>query len=147
MKERLNWNDYFMSIAEITSLRSTCSKLNVGAAITCKGRLVATGYNGSSTNEKHCIDEGCYEVNGHCLRTIHAEMNAIVNCAKQGVKLEGSKLYVTHYPCIRCMPLIIQAGIKEIYYLYDYHNNDYAQYLADLANVKIHKLQSKLNIS
>lgn len=142
---RPDWHEYFMGVAEWTAERATCQRLKVGAAIVCDGRLVSTGYNGSSKNEDHCSDVGCYEVNGHCLRAIHAEMNAISNCAKQGVKLENGTLYVTHYPCIRCMPLVIQSGINEIYYIEDYHNNEFSQHLADVANVKIIKMNSSLD--
>ncbi|WP_426056759.1 deaminase, partial [Escherichia coli] len=84
---------------------------------------IAGGYNGSVSGGTHCIDEGCYVVDNHCVRTIHAEMNAILQCAKFGVPTEGAEIYVTHFPCLQCTKMILQAGIKKIYYLKDYRND------------------------
>lgn len=145
INERPDWQEYFMGVAEWTAMRSTCNRLSVGAVIVKDGRLVAAGYNGSSTGEVHCLDHDCYMENGHCLRTVHAEMNAIVNCAKQGVEIDGAELYVTHYPCVRCMPLVVQSGIRKIYYINDYKNHEFAQHVADAANVEIIKMNSSLS--
>ena len=79
--ERIPWNQYFMAQSVLLSLRSTCKRLEVGATIVRDKRIIAGGYNGSVSGDVHCIDEGCYVVNGHCVRTIHAEMNAILQCA------------------------------------------------------------------
>lgn len=124
--ERIPWDQYFMAQALLLSLRSTCTRLEVGATLVRDKRIIAGGYNGSVSGDVHCIDEGCYVVDGHCLRTIHAEMNALLQCAKFGIPTEGSEIYVTHFPCLACTKAILQAGVKKIHYLYDYNNNTYA---------------------
>ena len=124
--KRIPWDQYFMAQSLLLSLRSTCTRLTVGATIVRDKRIIAGGYNGSVTGDLHCIDEGCYIVDGHCLRTIHAEMNAILQCAKFGVGTENAEIYVTHFPCLQCTKMILQAGIKKIHYLKDYRNDPYA---------------------
>lgn len=135
MQERIPWNQYFMAQAVLLSLRSTCTRLEVGATIVRDKRIIAGGYNGSVSGDVHCIDEGCYVVDGHCVRTIHAEMNAILQCAKFGVATEGSEIYVTHFPCLQCTKMILQAGVKKIYYLNDYRNDPYALHLLSLLDI------------
>ncbi len=137
---RMPWDQYFMAQAMLLSLRSTCSRLKVGATIVRDRRIIAGGYNGSVSGDVHCIDEGCYVVEGHCLRTIHAEMNAILQCAKFGVATADAAIYVTHFPCLPCTKMILQAGIKKIYYLQDYHNDSYALNLLDRMNVPYEKV-------
>lgn len=107
------------------------SKIVSRATIVKDNRIIAGGYNGSVAGEVHCIDEGCLIEDGHCIRTIHAEMNALLQCAKQGVSTDGATIYVTHFPCLNCTKSIIQAGIKQIYYAEDYHNHKYALELLD----------------
>lgn len=140
MAERIPWNQYFMGQANLLALRSTCSRLSVGALIVRDRRVIAGGYNGSVTGEVHCIDEGCLVVEGHCLRTIHAEMNAILQCAKFGVNTEDAEIYTTHFPCLSCTKQILQAGIKKIYFMNDYRNNEYALHLLDVAGVTSEKV-------
>lgn len=135
MQERIPWNQYFMAQAVLLSLRSTCTRLEVGATIVRDKRIIAGGYNGSVSGDVHCIDEGCYVVDGHCVRTIHAEMNAVLQCAKFGVATEGAEIYVTHFPCLQCTKMILQAGIKKIYYLNDYRNDPYALHLLSLLDI------------
>lgn len=138
--ERPNWIEYFMINAQLIATRSTCPRLSVGAVITKNNEIIATGYNGAVKGEDHCIDHGCLIQDGHCIRTIHAEMNAIMQCAKNNTSLFGGRIYVTHFPCINCLKSIIQCGIKEIYYLNDYNNNEYAEYLIQSQNIKIKKV-------
>ena len=95
--------------------------------------------------QSHCTDVGCHIVDNHCLRAVHAEMNAIVNCARQGEDIDGSSLYVTHFPCIRCMPLVLQAGIKRIYYINDYNNDSFCYDLAKSAGCELIKIDSCLD--
>lgn len=140
MTERIPWDQYFMSQSLLLSLRSTCTRLTVGATIVREKRIIAGGYNGSVNGDVHCIDEGCYVVDGHCLRTIHAEMNAILQCAKFGAQTQGAEIYVTHFPCLQCTKMIIQAGITKINYLEDYHNNAYAIKLIEQAHVQCQKV-------
>lgn len=140
MVERIPWNQYFMAQSLLLSLRSTCTRLTVGATIVRDKRIIAGGYNGSVTGDAHCVDEGCYIIDGHCVRTIHAEMNAILQCAKFGVATENAEIYVTHFPCLPCTKMILQAGIKKIHYLEDYHNDPYALKLIEQAQVQCQKV-------
>ena len=126
--ERIKWEEYFMAQSHLLALRSTCKRLSVGATIVKDNRIIAGGYNGSVAGEVHCIDEGCLIEDGHCIRTIHAEMNALLQCAKQGVSTEGATIYV------------IQAGIKTIYYAQDYHNHDYAIKLLKQSGIEYKKI-------
>ncbi|WP_125980301.1 ComE operon protein 2 [Loigolactobacillus iwatensis] len=141
--QRLPWDQYFMLQSVLLSLRSTCPRATVGAAIVRDQRVIAGGYNGSVSGDDHCIDVGCYLVDGHCLRTIHAEMNAILQCAKFGVATAGAEIYVTHFPCLQCTKMLIQAGIKTIHYLKDYRDDDYALKLIKKSGVTLD--QVKLN--
>ncbi|AZP05177.1 ComE operon protein 2 [Jeotgalibaca ciconiae] len=140
MQERIPWNQYFMAQAVLLSLRSTCKRLEVGATIVRDKRIIAGGYNGSVSGDVHCIDEGCYVVGGHCLRTIHAEMNAILQCAKFGIQTNGAEIYVTHFPCLQCMKMLLQAGIKKVYYLEDYRNDPYAIHLLEQMEIPYEKV-------
>ncbi len=139
--ERIPWDQYFMGQSVLLSLRSTCTRLAVGATIVRDKRIIAGGYNGSVSGDVHCIDEGCYLVDEHCVRTIHAEMNAILQCAKFGVKTDNAEIYVTHFPCLQCTKMILQSGIKTIHYLKDYHNNDYAVRLIEQAGASVHQVK------
>lgn len=139
--KRISWDQYFMAQSHLLALRSTCERLAVGATIVRDKRIIAGGYNGSVSGSVHCIDEGCYVIDGHCVRTIHAEMNALLQCAKFGVPTEGSEVYVTHFPCIHCCKALIQAGIKSVYYAKDYKNHPYAEELFRDANVHVEKVE------
>nr|WP_276562098.1 ComE operon protein 2 [Bacillus sonorensis] len=139
--ERISWDQYFMAQSHLLALRSTCRRLAVGATIVRDKRIIAGGYNGSIAGGVHCTDEGCYVIDGHCVRTIHAEMNAILQCAKFGVPTEGAEIYVTHFPCIQCCKSIIQAGIKTIYYAKDYKNHPYAAELFEQASVRVEQVE------
>lgn len=138
--ERIPWDQYFMAQSVLLSLRSTCQRLSVGATIVRDKRMIAGGYNGSVSGDVHCIDEGCYVVDGHCVRTIHAEMNAILQCAKFGIPTDGAEIYVTHFPCLQCTKMILQAGIKKIHYLTDYRNDDYAIQLLEKTGVIVEQV-------
>lgn len=139
--QRIPWNQYFMAQAVLLSLRSTCTRLEVGATLVKDRRIIAGGYNGAVSGDNHCIDHGCYVVDGHCIRTIHAEMNALLQCAKLGISTDGAEIYVTHFPCLHCTKAILQAGIKKIYYLYDYHNDPYAIELIQKLGVEIQQVK------
>ena len=143
--QRISWDEYFMAQSHLLSLRSTCSRLSVGATIVKDKRIVSGGYNGSIKGDEHCIDVGCKVVEGHCVRTIHAEINAILQCSKFGVGTEGATIYVTHFPCLNCTKSIIQAGIKEIWYANDYRNNEYARELLEKSGVVVRKIDYDVN--
>ena len=143
--QRISWDEYFMAQSHLLSLRATCSRLSVGATIVKDKRIVSGGYNGSIKGDEHCIDVGCKVVEGHCVRTIHAEINAILQCSKFGVGTEGATIYVTHFPCLNCTKSIIQAGIKEICYANDYRNNEYARELLEKSGVVVRKIDYDVN--
>lgn len=117
LHKRPSMSEIFMGVAILMSKRSTCSaKIQVGAVlVTPDYRIVATGYNGSPSGFPHCDEVGCDD-NGHTHRVIHAEENAILQCARNGVKTVGLSIYCTHMPCERCAARLIQAGIKRVYY-------------------------------
>ena len=133
--ERLVWDEYFMSIALLASCRSPCDRLHVGSTIVKNNRLISMGYNGYIPGAPHIsrIEDN------HEQSIIHSEINAITDCAKRGVSLEGAKIYITHYPCPNCFRSIAACGIKEIYYHNDYNNNPVVQELATDSNIVIKK--------
>jgi len=139
--ERISWDQYFMAQSHLLALRSTCTRLMVGATIVRDNRIIAGGYNGSVSGGVHCIDEGCYVIDGHCVRTIHAEANALLQCAKFGVPTENAEIYVTHFPCLQCCKQIIQSGIVKVYYAQDYRNHEYAVELFKETNVEVEKVE------
>ena len=115
-KNRVSWKDYFMNIAREVATRSTCDRKHVGAVIVREKTILSTGYNGSIKGLPHCNEVGCEMVDGHCVRTTHAEANAIVQAAKNGIQINQSEIYVTASPCYDCFKLIANAGINVIYY-------------------------------
>ena len=115
-KPRVSWKDYFMNIDREVATRSTCVRKHVGAVIVREKTILSTGYNGSIKGLPHCDEVGCEMVDGHCVRTTHAEANAIVQAAKNGIQINQSEIYVTASPCYDCFKLIANAGINVIYY-------------------------------
>ena len=113
---RASWNRYFMNLALQAATRSTCPRKHVGAVIVREKSVLSTGYNGSIRGAGHCTEFGCLMEAGHCVRTVHAEANALVQAASHGVRLEGAQIYVTASPCFDCFKLIANAGIRTIYY-------------------------------
>jgi len=116
-KERVSWETYFMNIAVEVATRSTCDRKHVGAVIVKDKTILSTGYNGSIKGLPHCDEAGHEMVAGHCVRTTHAEANAIVQAAKNGVEINHAEIYITASPCYNCFKLIANAGIKSIYFL------------------------------
>ena len=113
---RADWNTYFMNIARAAATRSTCERKQVGAVIVRDKSILSTGYNGSIRGMPHCTEVGCDVENGHCVATVHAEANAIIQAAKHGVCIDGADIYVTASPCWNCFKLIANSGIKRIFY-------------------------------
>lgn len=125
MSERLSWDQYFMTITRQVAERSTCARAKVGAVIVRDKNILATGYNGAPAGMPHCTDVGCLvyqsknpngDIEENCFRTIHAEMNAIAQAAKNGSSIKDAAIYVTHTPCIHCLKVLVNTGIKQIYY-------------------------------
>lgn len=139
--KRMPWDQYFMAQSHLLALRSTCTRLMVGATIVRDKRIIAGGYNGSVSGSVHCIDDDCYVIDGHCVRTVHAEANALLQCAKFGVPTQDAEIYVTHYPCLQCCKQLIQSGIKKVYYAKDYRNHAYAIQLFKEAHVETVKVE------
>ena len=115
-EERVSWEMYFMNIAKEVGTRSTCSRKHVGAVIVRGKTILATGYNGSIRGLAHCDEAGHEMDNTHCVRTIHAEANAIVQSARHGVRIEDSEIYITASPCYDCFKMIANVGIRKIYF-------------------------------
>jgi dCMP deaminase len=113
---RKDWHEYFMDIAQMVSTRSTCDRKHIGAVIVRDKTILSTGYNGSIRGRPHCSEIGCDMENEHCVATIHAEANAIIQAAKNGVAIDGGEIYTTASPCWNCFKLIANSGIKKIYY-------------------------------
>jgi dCMP deaminase len=113
---RVDWHTYFMNIARQAATRSTCDRKHVGAVIVRDKTILSTGYNGSIRGLPHCDEVGHLMDNGHCVATVHAEANAIIQAAKNGVRIDGGELYTTASPCWNCFKLIANAGIQSVYY-------------------------------
>ena len=113
---RASWDEYFMNITREVATRATCNRKHVGAVIARDRSILATGYNGSIAGLPHCDDECHLMEDGHCVRTIHAEANAVIQAARNGVRIDGAMIYVTASPCFGCFKLLANAGIKRIVY-------------------------------
>ncbi len=114
MTQRASWDEYFMAIAVQVATRATCDRKHVGAVLARDRSILATGYNGSIKGLPHCDEVGHMMEDGHCVRTIHAEANAIVQAARNGVRIEGAAIYVTASPCWGCFKMIANAGVMRV---------------------------------
>ena len=134
---RPTWDDYFINIALAVAERSTCDRANVGAVLVRDKRILTTGFNGSPSGLPHCDSAGHLLVDGHCVRTIHAETNAIIQAALHGVSTKDATCYVTHFPCINCTKTLINAGVIRIVYLNDYRIDPNARDFCTGAGVEV----------
>ena len=134
--ERPSWDDYFKEILLATKKRSACERLQVGCLLVKDNRIISQGYNGFLPG---CPHESIVR-NNHEQATVHAEQNALCDCAKRGVSCDGSTAYITHYPCIICARLLLASGIKKIKYLEDYKNDELVKVFTDELNVSVEKL-------
>ena len=132
-KDRLSWDDYFMSIAFLISSRSTCSRLHVGCVLVKDTRIISVGYNGFLPKLPH----QSYIRDGHEQATVHSEQNAITDCAKRGVSTDKSICYVTHYPCINCCKMLCASGINKVYYHTDYNNDPLVKKIFEMAKIVV----------
>jgi len=128
MKDRISKDEYFMKIAEVVSLRSTCLKRKVGAVLVKDSHILSTGYNGAPSGFSHCTTNTCIRQNlksgekPELCRGVHAEINCIIQAAIHGTSIVGeTTLYSTHFPCMSCLKLLINAGIKKIVYQEEYN--------------------------
>ncbi len=130
--KRADWNSYFMNIARQVATRSTCARKHVGAVVVRDRTILSTGYNGSIRGLDHCDDVGHLMENDHCVRTVHAEANAIAQAARHGVRLDDAEIYITASPCWSCFRLLANSGIVKIHYGEFYRDqriHDFAQQL------------------
>lgn len=129
---RISWDRYFMNLATQAATRSTCPRKHVGAVIVRDKTVLSTGYNGSIRGAPHCTDAGCLMDNDHCIRTVHAEANALVQAARHGIRLEGAQIYVTASPCFNCFKLIANAGIETVFFDEFYRDEKVLQFAREL---------------
>ena len=146
---RPSWHQYFMQMAHLASTRATCDRKHVGAVLVVDQRVVATGYNGSPPGLAHCDDAGHdlvpnAEGRENCVRTIHAEMNAIAQAAKHGISLRGATLYVNTYPCWNCAKALLAAGVATIITDHDYNNDPRVAAALAASNVTLSSLSEAL---
>ena len=119
----------------------------MGAVIVRNKQILSTGYNGSPAGVVHCDDVGHEMIEGHCVRTIHAEQNAIIQAAKNGVTINGSEIYITHFPCYICFKLLANAGIKSIYYEDGYRIEEKIVKMAKSLGIVITQLQGEISVT
>lgn len=132
-----------MEIAETISKRATCKRGSNGCVITIDDRIVSSGYNGPISNQPHCHEKYC-DLSKPCIRSVHAEANAIYAAARQGIKLEGAIIYSTSRPCEKCFQAISSSGISKVYYRLDYttdlKSKNEIELMFNLAGIKLVKL-------
>ena len=141
--KRLSWDEYFMTIGRVVASRATCDRKHVGAVIVRGRTILSTGYNGSISGMPHCDDDGHMMEAGHCVATIHAEANALVQAARNGVSIEGASIYITASPCWNCFKMIANAGIREIYYG-EFYRDDRIFKAANTIGIRLEHVEPKL---
>ncbi|WP_340163339.1 deoxycytidylate deaminase [Bacillus licheniformis] len=133
-----NWDNYFMGLAEQASKMATCDRLHVGCVLVKDKRVISTGFNGSVSGHPHCDEIGhLYNEERRCIRTVHAEQNAIIDCAKRGVSTKGAAAYVTHEPCEHCTRALAQAGITKVLFKHTYQNKWNEHFNKDMEWIKL----------
>ena len=133
---RPSWDEYFTKIVQVTRERSPCHRLQVGCLLVKDNRIISQGYNGFLPGAPH----ESIIVNNHEQATVHAEQNAIADCAKRGVSCLGTTAYITHFPCINCFKIMASSGIKHIKYLENYRNDEIVKKLSEKTNIEIIKI-------
>lgn len=138
IRSRPTWDEYFMQIAFTVAQRSTCDRAHVGCVLVRDRRILTTGYNGAPAGLPHCDDVGHLMVDGHCVRTLHAEQNAIIQAALHGISIEHASSYVTHQPCLTCAKMLINAGIRRVVYAGNYPDEHSRRFLAEAGVELVH---------
>ena len=133
---RLIWDEYFMSVAYLITARSTCHRLQVGCVIVKDNRILSSGYNGFLPKAPH----KSFVRNNHEQATVHAEQNAITDCAARGVMVKGATAYITHYPCINCAKILAASGISKIKFHEDYKNDELVEKILENVNISIERI-------
>ena len=137
---RTSWERYFMKIAQQVATRSTCDRKHIGAVIVRDKTILSTGYNGSIRALAHCDDVGHMIENGHCVRTVHAEANAIAQAAKNGVNVDQSEIYITASPCWTCFKLLANSGIIKVVFG-EFYRDERIFEAAKLAKIELKHLK------
>ncbi len=148
MHTRPTWDEYFMTLAVIASSRATCNRGRIGCVFVKENRVLSTGYNGSPAGQPHCTEPGvgCLqdERGTGCLRTVHAEQNAIAWAARHGIPLAGSTCYLSSYtPCLACANLLVQIGCVRVVYRTLYRD-DRALGVLRAAGIELSQFDGKL---
>jgi len=138
--KRPSWDEYFLKLAMLSSERSTCPRMHCGCVLVKDRFILATGYNGSLPGHPHCDDVGCMIVDNHCVRTNHAEINALTQAAIHGVNIKGATAYITNMSCTTCAKALIAAGIKRVVVFSDFHDTLATQFYNE-SGVEIVKLK------
>lgn len=144
---RVSWQTYFMNMAIHASTRSTCTRRQIGAVLVRENHIVSTGYNGSPKGQAHCLDVGCLRdelsipsgTQHEICRAAHAEQNALAQAAYHGITTKDTILYCTASPCSICAKMLINAGIREIYYMEEYTDECARKILMGAGVCLIHK--------
>jgi dCMP deaminase len=147
MHERPSWDEYFMGIADLVAGRATCIRRKVGAVLVKDRRILCSGYNGAPAGAAHCRETGCLRrqmnvpsgIRHELCRGVHAEQNVIIQAAYHGVAVAGAALYCTNQPCSICAKMLINAGIKEVYFR-DGYDDPLALEMFDNAGVTLSQL-------
>ena len=147
---RPKWDEYFLKLAMLASERSTCPRMHCGCVLVKDRFVLATGYNGSLPHQPHCEDVGCLIVDNHCVRTNHAEINALVQAAVHGISTKGSTAYITNMSCTTCSKALIAAGIKRVVVFSDFHDTlatkFYNESGVEIKNLEIPDKEIKYNL-
>lgn len=140
---RITVEEMMVEIAQTVARRSTCSRrAAVGVVFANEtNKVVATGYNGSPTSSPHCDEVGCLlDSDNHCVRAVHAEINAIIQCAQHGISIYGLTVYCTHSPCPRCATALVQTGVAQVMYLKKYHDFEISKEIFNTAGIPMTKV-------
>lgn len=123
--KRPEWPEVFLTVAEVMADRSTCPRHHVGCVLaTQDNQLLTTGYNGAVRGGSHCYDVGCLMDADHCVRSVHAELNALLQAAREGIPVHNAVAYCTARPCYRCAAALAQAGVGRVYFIDTYIDSD-----------------------
>ncbi|MBM2821129.1 MAG: deoxycytidylate deaminase [Candidatus Berkelbacteria bacterium] len=151
--KRPNWDEYFLKLVDVVGSRSTCDRGRPGCVIVKERRVLATGYAGSPVGQSHCDDAGHEmqkaidedgKISEHCIRTLHAEVNALCQAAKNGISIDGSTLYIKFTPCYTCAKMVINSGVKRVVAKVKYHAGDKTVKLFKKAGVKLEIIEDKI---
>ncbi|MBI4039766.1 cytidine/deoxycytidylate deaminase family protein [Candidatus Daviesbacteria bacterium] len=140
---RPSWDEYFLQISDLVSTRATCQRLKVGAILVKDKKIISTGYCGAPKKVPDCFEVGCFMKDGHCVRTIHAEINAVTQAAFHGITTSGATVYANWLPCYNCAKVLINAGVERLVYRREYRPDPDTRKLLKQAKIKLLKVDGK----